>query len=61
MPSGEDSVRGLSLSFKSVTRHDSGVYTCAADNGFSAGPATATIKLDVQREYCSLLYAAFVA
>lgn len=42
-------VRGLSLTFTSVTRHHSGFYTCAADNGFSDVPATATLILDVQR------------
>lgn len=50
MPSGEDEIRGLSLTYTSVTRHHSGIYICSADNGFGE-PTTAIIKLDVQREY----------
>merc|ERR1711976_427618 len=47
MPSGEDSIEGLSLTFTSVTRHNSGVYICEADNGFGQ-PSSAVLKLDVQ-------------
>ena len=50
MPSGEDSIRGLSITYTSVTRHHSGVYVCQADNGFG-DPSTAVLKLDVQREF----------
>ncbi len=50
MPGGEDSIRGLSVTFTSVTRHHSGHYMCSADNGFGQ-PSTASIKLDVQRKY----------
>ena len=49
MPSGEEFIRGLRLTYTSVTRHHSGNYVCSADNGF--GEATTTyLKLDVQRE-----------
>lgn len=47
MPAGEDIIEGLSLTYKQVTRHSSGVYICSADNGFGE-PTTAELKLDVQ-------------
>jgi len=47
MPSGEDEVRGLSITFTPTSRTDSGIYTCYADNGFGR-PSNATIILDVQ-------------
>ncbi len=50
MPSGEESIRGLSLTYTAVTRHHSGVYICDADNGFG-DISSATLKLDVQRKY----------
>ena len=49
MPSGEDEVRGLSITFTSTSRHHSGIYICSADNGFGR-PVNATIVLDVQRK-----------
>ena len=49
MPSGEDEVRGLSITFTSTSRHHSGIYICSADNGFGR-PVNATIILDVQRK-----------
>ena len=49
MPSGEDFIRGLSLTFTSVTRHHSGNYVCSADNGFG-DPTDTYVKLDVQRK-----------
>lgn len=49
MPSGEDEIRGLSLTYTSVTRHHSGNYVCTADNGFGT-PSETVLKLDVQRE-----------
>ena len=55
MPSGEDEVRGLSITFTPTSRTDSGIYTCYADNGFGR-PSNATIILDVQRKLvCELL------
>ena len=48
MPSGESALRGLSVTFPSVSRHHSGVYICSADNGFGGAPTEAIIKLDVQ-------------
>ena len=53
LPSGEDTVKGLSMTFPKASRHHSGHYFCAADNGFGA-PTTAHITLDVQRK-CSKL------
>ena len=53
MPSGEESIRGLSITYTAVTRHHSGVYICDADNGFG-DISSATLKLDVQRKYCYL-------
>ena len=53
MPTGEDAMRGLSLTYKSVTRHHSGIYICSADNGFGQ-PTETEMKLDVQRK--SLFY-----
>ena len=50
MPTGEESIRGLSLTYKSVTRHHSGIYICEADNGFGE-PSVANLKLDVQRKF----------
>lgn len=50
MPDGAESTKGMSLTFTKVTRHNSGIYVCAADNGFGE-PSTAEIKLDVEREY----------
>ena len=50
MPSGEEEVRGLSITFTSTSRHHSGIYTCSADNGFGR-PTNATITLDVQRKF----------
>jgi len=47
MPSGEEEVRGLSITFTSTSRHHSGIYTCSADNGFGRA-INATITLDVQ-------------
>lgn len=49
MPSGEEEVRGLSITFTSTSRHHSGIYTCSADNGFGRA-INATITLDVQRK-----------
>jgi len=49
MPSGEESVKGLSLSYPKTSRHHSGIYHCSADNGWGS-PATATIRLDVQHK-----------
>lgn len=49
MPTGEDSIRGLSLTYKAVTRHHSGIYICQADNGFGE-PTLANLKLDVQHK-----------
>ena len=52
MPTGEETIRGLSITYPSVSRHDSGVYICSADNGFGNGePVEQKIKLDVHREY----------
>ena len=50
MPDGSESTKGMSLTFTKVTRHNSGIYVCAADNGFGE-PSTAEIKLDVEREF----------
>ena len=50
MPSGEESIRGLSITYTAVTRHHSGVYICDADNGFG-DTTSAILKLDVQRKY----------
>jgi len=47
MPSGENTLSGLSITFPKTSRHHSGIYTCYADNGWRS-PATATIRLDVQ-------------
>ena len=55
MPSGEESIRGLSITYTAVTRHHSGVYICDADNGFG-DISSATLKLDVQRKYCYSYY-----
>jgi len=49
MPSGEQSITGLSISYPKTTRHHSGIYHCSADNGWGT-PATATIRLDVQHK-----------
>ena len=49
MPTGEDSIEGLSLTYTAVTRHHSGNYICSADNGFRQ-PSVANLKLDVQRK-----------
>jgi len=49
MPSGEESIRGLSITYTAVTRHHSGVYICDADNGFG-DISSATLKLDVQHQ-----------
>jgi len=49
MPTGEESIRGLSLTYKAVTRHHSGIYICEADNGFGE-PTVANLKLDVQHK-----------
>lgn len=49
MPSGEQSIRGLSLTYTAVTRHHSGIYICSADNGFGQ-PSVANLKLDVQHK-----------
>ena len=53
MPTGEESIRGLAITYPSVSRHDSGVYICSADNGFNGNgdPVEQKIKLDVHREY----------
>ena len=55
MPSGEESIRGLSLTYTAVTRHHSGVYICEADNGFGE-PSSAVLRLDVQRKYIILYW-----
>uniref|UniRef100_A0A0K2T4S6 Uncharacterized protein n=1 Tax=Lepeophtheirus salmonis TaxID=72036 RepID=A0A0K2T4S6_LEPSM len=47
MPSGEEWIRGLSITYTSVSRHHSGHYICDADNGFGE-ESLANIKLDVQ-------------
>lgn len=47
MPTGQEEMRGLSITFPSTTRHHSGQYICSADNGFGR-PVNATITLDVQ-------------
>ena len=52
MPTGEESIRGISLAYKAVTRHHSGIYICQADNGFGE-PSMANLKLDVQRKFCT--------
>jgi len=49
MPTGEESIRGISLAYKAVTRHHSGIYICQADNGFGE-PSQANLKLDVQHK-----------
>jgi hypothetical protein len=49
MPSGEESIRGLSITYTAVTRHHSGVYICDADNGFG-DTTSAILKLDVQHQ-----------
>jgi len=49
MPSGEQSVTGLSITYPRTSRHHSGIYHCSADNGWGS-PATATIRLDVQHK-----------
>ena len=49
MPTGEDSIEGLSLTYTAVTRHHSGIYICSADNGFGQA-SVANLKLDVQRK-----------
>jgi len=49
MPSGEQSITGLSISYPKATRHHSGIYSCSADNGWGS-PATAKIRLDVQHK-----------
>eukprot|EP00092_Neocalanus_flemingeri_P012338 GFUD01013302.1.p1 GENE.GFUD01013302.1~~GFUD01013302.1.p1 ORF type:complete len:508 (+),score=79.40 GFUD01013302.1:150-1673(+) len=49
MPSGEESLKGLSITFPKTSRHHSGIYSCSADNGWGS-PATATIRLDVQHK-----------
>jgi hypothetical protein len=49
MPSGEQSVTGLSISYPKTSRHHSGIYHCEADNGWGS-PATAKIRLDVQHK-----------
>ena len=54
MPTGEESIRGLSLTYTSVTRHHSGIYICQADNGFGE-TSEANLKLDVQRKFNSEL------
>ena len=51
MPSGEESIRGDSLTFPSVSRHHSGVYICSAENGFGKDPVEVAVKLDVHREW----------
>ena len=53
MPDGSEAKEGLSMTFGKVTRHNSGIYVCSADNGFGE-PSTAEIKLDVERK--SILY-----
>eukprot|EP00090_Calanus_glacialis_P024545 TRINITY_DN3816_c0_g1_i1.p1 TRINITY_DN3816_c0_g1~~TRINITY_DN3816_c0_g1_i1.p1 ORF type:complete len:511 (-),score=71.37 TRINITY_DN3816_c0_g1_i1:374-1906(-) len=49
MPSGEQSITGLSVMYPKTNRHHSGIYSCSADNGWGS-PATATIRLDVQHK-----------
>ena len=53
MPTGEDNIRGLSLTYTAVTRHHSGIYICSADNGFGQ-PTVANLKLDVQRKFLKI-------
>ena len=59
MPRGEESIRGLSITYTAVTRHHSGVYICDADNGFG-DTTSAILKLDVQRKYLYQLFLAFL-
>jgi len=47
MPDGAATKKGLSMTFSKVTRHNSGIYLCEANNGFGE-PSVAEIKLDVQ-------------
>ena len=55
MPDGAESVRGLSITYPSASRHDSGVYICSAHNGLDGDePVEQKIKLDVHREYSLL-------
>jgi len=42
-----DSVAGL-LTFESLNRHQSGTYTCLADNGFGPQPVSKSVKLEVE-------------
>eukprot|EP00096_Caligus_rogercresseyi_P000157 TRINITY_DN1043_c0_g1_i4.p1 TRINITY_DN1043_c0_g1~~TRINITY_DN1043_c0_g1_i4.p1 ORF type:complete len:469 (-),score=111.82 TRINITY_DN1043_c0_g1_i4:484-1890(-) len=49
LPSGEEEINGLSLTFKEATRHHSGVYICSADNGFGE-PTKAQITLNVHHK-----------
>ena len=49
MPDGAATKKGLSMTFGKVTRHNSGIYLCEANNGFGE-PSVAEIKLDVQRK-----------
>ena len=55
MPSGEEFIRGKSLTFTAVSRHHSGNYVCEADNGFGGEqPSQTILKVDVQRKYYKL-------
>ena len=56
--SGEESIRGISLAYKAVTRHHSGIYICQADNGFGE-PSQANLKLDVQRKFVHTFFKCF--
>jgi hypothetical protein len=47
LPDGRDSMAGSSLTFRKVTRHHSGHYTCEADNGFGVTPVSKEVRLEV--------------
>jgi hypothetical protein len=49
LPGGEEELTAEALTFPATTRHHSGLYTCAADNGWGA-PAEAVVRLDVQHK-----------
>ena len=47
-PSGEKEISEDLIKFESVTRNDSGCYTCKADNGFAEAPVTSMAMLVVE-------------
>jgi len=49
MPTGEDSISGLSIYYPATNRHHSGIYLCSADNGWGEA-AVAEIKLTVHHQ-----------